>query len=204
MAAASVGAIVLFLIVFFCVFCEWGLALLGGDTGPLEKTKKSCVPESTSCFVWLLWLFVPPLIFSVVLTAVTYIYYWRPHEPDVIDKYVEMLNLAQQEADRLAAIVDENGLLVQHPAPTLDVDDAWGNPLRVRYEEDALDQIIRIESSGPDGVPGNDDDFRCGHATVPRPKKDIALDMLGKAKDAIKERLSPSKAENEELEEENR
>jgi hypothetical protein len=96
--------------------------------------------------------------------------------------------LVEEHLNRLAAQVDKQGRFVQHPAPTLDANDAWGSPLRVAYEETLTHQVIAVRSAGADGKMDTPDDISLSRKRL-RPKQEIAMDAFDKVKTAIKKRI---------------
>ncbi|MEM9412595.1 MAG: hypothetical protein AAGA30_15890 [Planctomycetota bacterium] len=83
--------------------------------------------------------------------------------------------------------IDSEGHFIQQPADRLEVTDAWGNRLRVKYESNLAYQFVIIKSDGADSVPETDDDLIYSEK-IARPKKEIAMEMLGKARNAMKSR----------------
>ena len=130
---------------------------------------------------------VTPLVLVALLIGGTIGYFaWQ-------DRVRRARNLATQQlveanVDRLARHVDQDGNLVKHPAPTLDVEDAWGHPLHVAYDESLTSQRVVVRSAGDDETVGTWDDVSASRS-LPRKKGEVAKDLLGKAKDAILDRI---------------
>lgn len=103
--------------------------------------------------------------------------------------------MVETSVEQLARKVDENGHFVKHPTPTLNVDDAWGNPLHVAYDETLTSQRVVVRSAGDDETVGTWDDVSSSRR-LPRKKREIAMDLLGKAKDAIVNKLTDDEAPN--------
>jgi hypothetical protein len=105
----------------------------------------------------------------------------------------ETRQLIESQVDRLMKDVDGNGHLIQ--AEQLTVEDAWGNPLRVKYEVSLLLEAVTVLSDGPDERQNSVDDLSSSRQ-IRRPKQEIALDSLDKAKDFIRDRLKKRAADD--------
>ncbi len=137
---------------------------------------------------------VAPLVFvSLVIGGIFGYFHWQ-------DRVRRARTLATQElvgasVDELARQVDEDGHFVRHPAPTLDVDDAWGNQLHVSYDETLTSQRVVVRSAGDDETVGTWDDVSSSRR-LPRKKREIAMDLLEKAKDAIMNKVTDGESPN--------
>lgn len=105
----------------------------------------------------------------------------------------ETKQLIEFQVDQLVKDIDGNGHLIQ--VASLAVDDAWGNPLRARYEVSLLLEGVTVLSNGPDGRQDSVDDLASSRQVL-RPKKEIALDSLNKAKDYVRDRLKNRAADD--------
>lgn len=103
--------------------------------------------------------------------------------------------LIEAQVEQLLKSVDDKGHLIPAAKPP-DVKDAWGNPLRVSYEQSLLVQTVTVVSDGPDERKGSADDLSSARQIL-RPKKEIALDSLEKAKELVRDRLRKREAEPE-------
>lgn len=101
--------------------------------------------------------------------------------------------LIESQVEQLVKDVDGNGHLI--PAEQLLLKDAWGNPLRVKYEVSLLLEGVTVRSDGPDERQDSVDDLSSSRQIM-RPKQEIALDSLDKAKDFIRDRLKHRAADD--------
>ncbi len=137
----------------------------------------------------LLIAFAPLVVIILVVGGVFGVPYWREEARHARTRATQ--TLVKEHVDQLAEQVDESGQFLKHPAPTLEVEDAWGNPLRVAYEDTLTHHRVVVCSVGEDGKMDTPDDVSSSRRRV-RPKREIAIGVLGKMKKVIEERLDDS------------
>ena len=189
MAELLVAFVVAFVeLIALCVqLCVQLVALvlesLGFAAGHLAEKPKEGEPRFSG--KRLLIAFAPLAIVLVMIVGTFMFFDWRAKVPQA--KEHETRQLIEDNIQRLAGNVDENGHFVRHPAEVLDVNDMWGNPLRVNYADTLLHESIEVKSDGADEQPNTIDDLSSSRRIM-RPKKEIAIEAFDKAKDAIRDR----------------
>ena len=178
--AGLIGSLVeLMLSVVSAVFEALGWGALHLATKP-EEGESRVSPKR------LLVASMPLVAIVVVLAGIVGAFHWR--EQIRRARVTTTETLVNDNAERLANQVDKGGHFMKHMAATLDVDDAWGNPLRVTYKETLAKHWVVVRSAGDDEVFDTLDDITASRH-LPRKKREIAADLLDKAKDAIAERI---------------
>jgi len=166
------------------------LESLGFAVGHLaEKPKES---ESRFSAKRLMIAFAPLAIVATFLTG-TFVYFdWKSNVRRARQR--ETKGLIEENVERLVGNVDKDGRLIRRPAALLDVYDAWGNKLRVEYDESLLHQAVTVRSDGADKMANTIDDLSSTRRIL-RPKIDFAKGAIDKAGDAVRARLEEDKGE---------
>jgi len=111
---------------------------------------------------------------------------------DGVDREENSKQLAEENVNRLARNVNDDGGFIRHPELLLAVEDGWGNRLHVEYEETLSKETVTVKSNGADGMPETRDDLTMTR-TILKTKKEIAKEVtestFGKAKDVILDRF---------------
>ena len=161
------------------------LESLGFAAGHLADKPKEGEPRFSP--TRLLVAFVPLALTVFVLVGTFGFFHWRAEVRRARQRATR--ELVEEHADRFASKVDDNGHFQKHFALLLDADDAWGNPVRIEYKETLSHEVLVVRSAGDDQEFDTPDDVSSLRRLL-RPKKEIAKDVLGKVKDAIKDRIA--------------
>ncbi len=130
--------------------------------------------------------FAPLAILAAIVVGSILFFNWRADVRRARQR--ETQDQIEVEVERLAANVDQDGQLIRHPTGLLDIDDAWGNALRVEYGQELLHHTVTVKSDGADGMASTIDDLSSTRRVL-RPKKVAVKRAIDKAEDAIRARV---------------